>query len=87
MAVVKRYATYEDLEEAPDTMVAELIEGDLIVSPRPASPHARSATVLGSDLLGSFVCVLADPSRDVLRTLGGHIHQTTFSTLAADSNE
>jgi len=54
MPVVKRYATYEDLEEAPDTMVAELIEGDLIVSPRPASPHARSATVLGSDLLGRF---------------------------------
>lgn len=54
MAVVKRYATYEDLEEVPDTQVAELIEGDLIVSPRPASPHARSATVLGSDLVGSF---------------------------------
>lgn len=54
MAVAKRYATYEDLEQVPDTMVAELIEGDLIVSPRPASPHARSATVLGSDLLGAF---------------------------------
>src|SRR5262249_18483052 len=54
MAVVKRYATYEDLEEVPDTQVAELIEGDLIVSPRPASPHARSATVLGSGLLGRF---------------------------------
>jgi Uma2 family endonuclease len=54
MAVVKRYATYEDLEEVPDTKVAELIEGDLVVSPRPASPHARSATVLGSDLVGGF---------------------------------
>ena len=54
MAVVKRYATYEDLEEVPDTKVAELIEGDLIVSPRPASPHARSATALGSDLFGGF---------------------------------
>jgi Uma2 family endonuclease len=54
MAVVKRYATYEDLEEVPDTKVAELIDGDLIVSPRPASPHARSATVIGADLLGTF---------------------------------
>ena len=54
MAVVKRYATYEDLEEAPDTMVAELIEGDLIVSPRPASPHARSATGLGSAIFADF---------------------------------
>ena len=54
MAVVKRYATYEDLEEAPDTMVAELIEGDLIVSPRPAVPHARSATALGWAIFGDF---------------------------------
>jgi len=54
MPVVKRYATYEDLEAVPDTMVAELIEGDLIVSPRPASPHARATTQLGSTLNGSF---------------------------------
>jgi Uma2 family endonuclease len=54
MAVVKRYATYEDLEAVPDTKVAELIDGDLIVSPRPASPHARAATVLASDLCGAF---------------------------------
>ena len=54
MAVVKRYATYEDLEAVPDTKVAELIDGDLIVSPRPASPHARAATVLASDLCGTF---------------------------------
>ena len=53
MAVAKRYATCEDLEQVPDTKVAELIDGDLIVSPRPASPHARSAMVLG-DLLGGF---------------------------------
>jgi Uma2 family endonuclease len=35
-------------------MVAELIEGDLIVSPRPASPHARATMALGSSLFGSF---------------------------------
>ena len=54
MPVVKRYATYEDLEAVPDTMVAELIEGDLITSPRPASPHARATMSLGSKLFGSF---------------------------------
>ena len=37
-----------------DTKVAELIDGDLIVSPRPASPHARSATALGADLFEGF---------------------------------
>src|SRR4029453_2074011 len=54
MPVVKRYGTYEDLEAVPDTMVAELIDGDLIVSPRPASPHARATMVLGTGLFGSF---------------------------------
>ena len=63
MAVVKRYASYEDLEEVPDTQVAELIEGDLVVSPRPASPHARSATVLGADLIGSFDGAPGAPSK------------------------
>jgi Uma2 family endonuclease len=54
MPVVKRYATYEDLAAVPDTMVAELIDGDLITSPRPASPHARATAQLGSKLMGSF---------------------------------
>ena len=38
----------------PDTKVAEIIDGQLIVNPRPASPHAYAATVLGSDVAGSF---------------------------------
>ncbi len=54
MPVTKRYATYEDVLDAPDTQVAELIDGDLILSPRPASPHARATTVLMSDLMGEF---------------------------------
>ena len=54
MPVVKRRATYADLEAVPDTKVAELIEGDLIVSPRPASPHARAATALGAALHAAF---------------------------------
>ena len=54
MPVAKRRATYADLEAVPDTKVAELIEGDLIVSPRPASPHARAATSMGTALYASF---------------------------------
>jgi len=50
----KRRATYEDLMQVPDTKVAEIIDGELIVSPRPASPHANAASVMGSDLVGSF---------------------------------
>jgi Uma2 family endonuclease len=54
MALAKRYATYEDLEAVPDTKVAELIDGDLFVSPRPATPHARVEIQLGTSLAGSF---------------------------------
>ena len=47
----KRRATYEDLIQVPDTKVAEIIDGELIVSPRPASPHARAAGIIGGGLV------------------------------------
>jgi len=47
-------ATYDDLLKLPDHVVGEIMDGELFVSPRPASPHARAASVLGSDLLGPF---------------------------------
>jgi Uma2 family endonuclease len=54
MGEPKRRATYEDLMQVPDTKVAEIIDGELIVSPRPASPHTHTASVLGADVLGPF---------------------------------
>lgn len=47
---VTRRATYDDLRQVPDHRVAEIVDGDLHVSPRPASRHALAASVLGSDL-------------------------------------
>jgi Uma2 family endonuclease len=47
-------ATYEDLLEVPDHLVAEILDGDLYASPRPAVPHARAASVLGTDILAPF---------------------------------
>src|SRR2546426_12625362 len=35
-------------------MVAELIDGDLFASPRPASPHALASSMLGAAVIGSF---------------------------------
>lgn len=49
-----RRATYEDVLAAPDHLVAELIHGALITSPRPAMPHAHAASVLGMDLGSPF---------------------------------
>jgi hypothetical protein len=36
----KRAATYDDVLSAPEHQVAEVIGGDLVLSPRPAGPHA-----------------------------------------------
>jgi len=47
--------------EVPDTKVAEIIDGELIVSPRPASPHAHAATLIGVDVAGPFHRGLGDP--------------------------
>ena len=50
----KRRATYEDLLSVPDELVAELIHGVLITSPRPAPAHALAASTLGMDLGSPF---------------------------------
>lgn len=35
-------------------MVAEILDGDLVTSPRPAPQHARAASSLGGELYGPF---------------------------------
>jgi Uma2 family endonuclease len=50
MSAPKRRATYEDLMQVPDHLVAEIIDGELVTSPRPATPHARAHSVIGQDL-------------------------------------
>jgi Uma2 family endonuclease len=47
-------ATYEDVLSAPENVVAELVNGELHTSPRPASPHAHAASVAGMDIGGMF---------------------------------
>jgi Uma2 family endonuclease len=49
-----RRATYEDLIGVSSHLVAELINGQLITSPRPAPPHARAASSLNGELHGPF---------------------------------
>ena len=61
MSTVRRRATYDDLLKVPDTKVAEIIDGELIVSPRPALPHAHAASVMGADLIGAFHRSPGDP--------------------------
>lgn len=50
----KRRATYQDVLDAPEHVVAELVRGTLVTMPRPAPRHAYSASVLGGELHGPF---------------------------------
>jgi phosphohistidine swiveling domain-containing protein len=50
----KRRATYEDLLRVPDHLVAEIIEGELVTSPRPAVRHAAAASSIHAGLSGPF---------------------------------
>jgi Uma2 family endonuclease len=54
MDPARRKATYEDLLAVPDHLIAEIIDGELVTSPRPGAPHARAASRLGMEVGGPF---------------------------------
>jgi hypothetical protein len=45
-------ATYEDVLNAPENKVAEILDGELFLSPRPGLRHSLAASTLGSTLTG-----------------------------------
>ena len=53
-ASIRPRATYEDLLRVPDHLVAEILDGDLFATPRPALPHARTGSALGVEIAGPF---------------------------------
>lgn len=58
----KRKASYEDVLAAPEHLVAEILDGELFLSPRPATRHANASSVLGADILGAFHRPPGDPA-------------------------
>lgn len=50
----RRRATYEELCQVPEHKVAEILDGELIVTPRPALRHASARSGLGGLLWGPF---------------------------------
>jgi Uma2 family endonuclease len=50
MTAAPKFATYDDLLAVPDHLVAQLVDGELTVQPRPASPHAQAMSTLGEEL-------------------------------------
>ena len=50
----ERPATYEDLVKLPDHLVAEIVDGELHASPRPAPRHAVAYGRVGAIILQAF---------------------------------
>jgi len=46
----KQPASYADVLAAPEHMVAEILNGDLVLSPRPTYRHARASSGIGMSL-------------------------------------
>jgi len=53
-APLGRKATYADIEALPENVVGEILDGELIVMPRPASRHALASSSLGGRLVPPF---------------------------------
>ncbi|MCU0249614.1 MAG: Uma2 family endonuclease [Vicinamibacterales bacterium] len=49
-----RPATYADLVALPDTLVAEVVDGELHASPRPAPRHALAGSAIGGRLVQPY---------------------------------
>ncbi len=50
----KKFATYDDLLKVPPELIAEIIAGQLITSPRPGPRHVRASSKLGIKIGGPF---------------------------------
>lgn len=46
----RRRASYEDVLRAPEHMIAQVIDGELVLMPRPAMPHAITTSALAEEL-------------------------------------
>ena len=53
-AAVRSSATYEDLVKLPDHFVAEIVDGELHASPKPAPAHVIAGSSVGGLLLNPY---------------------------------
>jgi Uma2 family endonuclease len=60
-------ATYQDVVDAPDHLVAEILGGELVLTPQPGLPHANAAGRLFRALGGPFVDAVGGPGGWILQ--------------------
>lgn len=47
-------ASYEDLYRIPENKIGEIIDGQLVVTPRPSGRHSNAASILGGEIIPPF---------------------------------
>lgn len=47
---LKKQASYDDLYSIPENMIGEIIDGELVATPRPSRKHVYTSSVLGNEL-------------------------------------
>jgi hypothetical protein len=77
--LLKKGATYDDLRRVPDLFIAEILDGDLYASPRPALPHARATGVLLARL--GLKRGLDELRAELHRSIGGVVRQMYLAIL------
>ena len=50
----QKQATYDDLYNIPENMIGEIIDGELIVNPRPSRMHTLAASYPGGEIIPSY---------------------------------
>lgn len=50
----RKRATFEDLYTVPENMVGEILDGELIVTPRPSRIHGMASSFLGSEVIPPY---------------------------------
>ncbi len=50
----KKKAAYDDLFNIPENMTGEIINGELVVTPRPSKGHALASSYLGAEVIPPY---------------------------------
>jgi len=58
----QKLATYQDIIDLPAHVVGEIVNGELVVSPRPAPAHAGASSVAGMDVGNAYHRKPGDPA-------------------------
>lgn len=61
LARSRRPATERDLDDLPEEVIGQIVDGELIVHPRPDAPHTEAAGVLYGLLFNSYWRERSDP--------------------------